>query len=69
MLQCVERAVAVAQPRKPQDLLTLLELFETLALETAGAVSDEAARSALAALTGTSKTGRTAARLLALEST
>ena len=69
VLQCVERAVAVAQPRKPQDLLTLLELFETLALETAGAVGDEAARSALTALTGTSKTGRTAARLLALEST
>lgn len=69
VLECVQRAVAVAQPRKPQDLLTLLELFETLALETAGAVGDEAARSALTALTGTSKTGRTAARLLALEST
>ena len=69
VLECVQHAVAVAQPRKPQDLLTLLELFETLALETAGAVGDEAARSALTALTGTSKTGRTAARLLALEST
>ena len=68
LLECVESAIAVAQPRKPQDLLALLELFETLALEAAARVVDDDARSALRALTGSTKTGKTAARLLALES-
>lgn len=65
--RALEVAVAVAEPQKPQDLLTLVERWETVLLESGRAVTDPAARAALAAFTGGSKTARTAARLLALE--
>ncbi len=67
VMRCLEQAVAVAEPRKPQDLLPLLELLETLALESATQVTDAAARTSLTRITGTSKTAETAGRLLALE--
>ncbi len=61
----LEEAVAVMQPRKPQDVLALLEVLETLLLEDRIALTRADARANLEAMVGASKTGKTAARLLA----
>jgi hypothetical protein len=65
--QLLEQSFAVCEPRKPQDLLGLLELFESLALESGAALTDDAARASLSAIAGSSKTAKAAARVLALE--
>ena len=44
VLQALEQAFAIADPRKPQDLLGLLELFEALALDSDATLTDDAAR-------------------------
>ena len=65
--QVLEQAFAIADPPKPQDLLGLLELFETLALDSGGTLTNAAARATLSRIAGTSKTAKAAARVLALE--
>ena len=63
-----EDAMATARPRRPQDILGLLELFETLLLEDGVTVTRPEARVALASLAATSRTSKTAsaaARILA----
>ena len=62
VLECVQRTVTVTQPRKPQDLLTLLELFETLALDRGR--GRRRSRTVAHRSHGHEQTGRTAARLL-----
>jgi len=63
----LEQAFAVANPPKAQDLLGLLELFETLALDSGATLTDVGARASLSRLAGGSKTANAAARVLALE--
>ncbi len=65
--QVLEQAFTITDPPKPQDLLGLLELFETLALDSGAALTDDAARASLSRIAGTSKTAKAAARVLALE--
>ena len=67
VLQGLEHAFAVCEPRKPQELLGLLELFETLALDSGRALTDGVARASLSRVAGTSKTAKAAARVLALD--
>jgi hypothetical protein len=63
----LEQAFAVADPPRPQDLLGLFELFETLALDSGATLTDVGARASLSRLAGASKTANAAARVLALE--
>ncbi len=62
----LEEAMATVQPRKPQDALALLEVLETVLLEDGLGVTRPDVRAALVALGGTSKTGKTATRILGL---
>ena len=66
MLQALEQAFAIADPPKPWDLLGLLELFEALALDSGATLTDESARASVSRIAGTSKTAKTAARILAV---
>ncbi len=61
----LEEAVAVMEPRKPQDVLALLEALETLLLEEGVLLTRADARAKLETMVGASKTGKTATRLLA----
>jgi hypothetical protein len=61
----LEEAVAVMEPRKPQDVLALLEALETVLLEDGVSLTRVDARAKLEAMVGSSKTGKTASRLLA----
>jgi Family of unknown function (DUF6493) len=66
ILRSLEVAVAEARPRKPQDLLALLELLETLLLESSELLRLPTIPNVLAEITGSSKTAKVAARLLTL---
>ena len=50
--QVLEQAFTITDPPKPQDLLGLLELFETLALDSGAALTDDAARASLSRIGG-----------------
>ena len=65
-IDALERAIAVAEPRRPQDLLALLELLETLLLDSGTTVGSAPTRAALQDFGGSSKTASTARRLLAI---
>ena len=66
VVRVLGRAIATAEPRAPHDVLALLELFESLLLETRQTLSDLDTRGALSRFTGTSKTARAASRILNL---
>ncbi|MCB1248754.1 MAG: hypothetical protein KDB36_05080, partial [Acidimicrobiales bacterium] len=67
VVEALVAAVAVAEPPRPQTMLALLELLESLVLDTGATIDDPSARAALARCTGGGKTAKVAARLLALE--
>jgi Family of unknown function (DUF6493) len=66
VLLALDRAIARAEPRVPHDVLALLDLFESLLLESRQTVCALDTREALSRLTGTTRTGRAAARILNL---
>lgn len=64
----LEEAVAVVEPRRPQDVLALLEALETVLLEDGIPLTRADTRATLEAMvrtSATSKTGKAATRLLA----
>ncbi len=67
VVQVLERAIARARPRKPGDLLGLLELLEALLIEDGRSLLAPDTRAALERCTGAGKTARAAARILVLD--